>query len=276
MALSRFCPICGPKTSMCCMVFSVWGIIFLGILGIMFYTQSPLLFEDIHYEKKASDFSISEISDRYQSTAYNCCCCDFARCLLKEKNMKEEKIDIEKIIEILRLRINEENISTVCPLLVENLRQLQNVVGLDAEFASNFVGSDGLNLFLDLFKNICEMKSLLKDDCILLKRCFQSYVCKVVKSERVEDIFEDGCHLCIKLMTNCLIRSKQNCSWCTWIVDKVLSLPSSLIYLFSLFEADDDRIILLGRLNSEHNLHQLDQSNKKYLINFSSSMLSYQ
>ncbi|KRY40817.1 Ribonuclease kappa [Trichinella spiralis] len=44
----------------------------LGILGIMFYTQSPLLFEDIHYEKKASEFSISEISDRYQSTAYNC------------------------------------------------------------------------------------------------------------------------------------------------------------------------------------------------------------
>ncbi|KRZ24175.1 Zinc metalloproteinase nas-4 [Trichinella pseudospiralis] len=223
--------------------------------------------------------------------------------------MKEEKIDIEKIIEILRLRINEENISTVCPLLVENLRQLQNVVGLDAEFASNFVGSDGLNLFLDLFKNICEMKSLLKDDCILLKRCFQCMInlilrnkklgivfwkefrhyfsiclqsCESViaercsnavflciqESERVEDIFEDGCHLCIKLMTNCLIRSKQNCSWCTWIVDKVLSLPSSLIYLFSLFEADDDRIILLGRLNSEHNLHQLDQSNKKYLSEY--------
>ncbi|KRZ11556.1 Zinc metalloproteinase nas-4 [Trichinella zimbabwensis] len=224
--------------------------------------------------------------------------------------MKEEKIDTEKIIEILRLRINEENISTVCPLLVENLRQLQNVVGLDAEFASNFVDNDGLNLFLDLFKNICEMKSLLKDDYILLKRCFQCMInlilrdkklgvvfwkefrhyfsiclqsCESVviaercsnaiflciqESERVEDIFEDGCDSCIKLLTNCLIRSKQNCCWCTWIVDKVLTLPSSLIYLFSLFEAVDDRVILLGQLNSEDNLHHLDQSNKKYLSEF--------
>ncbi|KRZ79562.1 Zinc metalloproteinase nas-4 [Trichinella papuae] len=224
--------------------------------------------------------------------------------------MKEEKIDTEKIIEILRLRINEENISTICPLLVENLRQLQNIVGLDAEFASNFVGNDGLNLFLDLFKNICEMKSLLNDDYILLKRCFQCMInlilrnkklgvvfwkefrhyfsiclqsCESVviaercsnavflciqESERVEDIFEDGCDSCIKLLTNCLIRSKQNCCWCTWIVDKVLTLPSSLIYLFSLFEAVDDRVILLGQLNSEDNLHHLDQSNKKYLSEF--------
>ncbi|KRY47046.1 Zinc metalloproteinase nas-4 [Trichinella britovi] len=223
--------------------------------------------------------------------------------------MKEEKIDTEEITEILRLRINEENISIICPLLVENLRQLQNVVGLDAEFASNFVGSDGLKLFLDLFKNICEMKSLLKDDCILLKRCFQCMInlilrdkklgvvfwkefrhyfsmclqtCESViaercsnaiflciqENERVEDIFENGCDSCIKLLTSCLIRAKKSCRWCTWIVDTVLTLPSSLIYLFSQFEAVDDRIILLGRLNSEDNLHHLDQSNKKYLSEF--------
>ncbi|KAL1230132.1 Cytoplasmic tRNA 2-thiolation protein [Trichinella spiralis] len=223
--------------------------------------------------------------------------------------MKEEKIDTEKITEILRLRINEENISIICPLLVENLRRLQNVVGLDAEFASNFVGSDGLKLFLDLFKNICEMKSLLKDDCILLKRCFQCMINLILRdkklgvvfwkefrhyfsmclqtresviaercsnaiflciqeNERVEDIFENGCDSCIKLLTSCLIRTRQNCRWCTWIVDKVLTLPSSLIYLFSQFEAVDDRIILLGRLNSEDNSHHLDQSNKKYLSEF--------
>ncbi|CDW51882.1 hypothetical protein TTRE_0000014101 [Trichuris trichiura] len=72
MALPRICPICGPKCSLCCMVFGAWGTIFLAILGIMFYTQSVLLFEDIHYEKEASEFSTSEISERYRSTAFNC------------------------------------------------------------------------------------------------------------------------------------------------------------------------------------------------------------
>uniref|UniRef100_A0A5S6Q6P1 Uncharacterized protein n=1 Tax=Trichuris muris TaxID=70415 RepID=A0A5S6Q6P1_TRIMR len=68
MALPRICPICGPKCSMCCMVFGAWGTIFLAILGIMFYTQSVLLFEDIHYEKEASEFSASEISERPNGT----------------------------------------------------------------------------------------------------------------------------------------------------------------------------------------------------------------
>ncbi|KRX13477.1 Zinc metalloproteinase nas-4 [Trichinella nelsoni] len=195
MALSRFCPICGPKTSMCCMVFSVWGIIFLGILGIMFYTQSPLLFEDIHYEKKASEFSISEISDRYQSTAYNCW-------------IAAGGYVVTMIIAFWQTNWN--------------------------------------NRLLFMCLETCES--------VIAERCSNAIFLCIQENERVEDIFENGCNLCIKLLTSCLIRTKQNCRWCTWIVDKL--------------EAIDDRIILLGRLNSEDNLHHLDQSNKKYLSEF--------
>ncbi|KJE92665.1 hypothetical protein CAOG_03582 [Capsaspora owczarzaki ATCC 30864] len=37
---------CGPKCSSCCMVFSIWGILMLIVLGILFKVKTVSLFED--------------------------------------------------------------------------------------------------------------------------------------------------------------------------------------------------------------------------------------
>uniref|UniRef100_A0A7M5X4M1 Uncharacterized protein n=1 Tax=Clytia hemisphaerica TaxID=252671 RepID=A0A7M5X4M1_9CNID len=40
-------PCCGPKLSNCCFVLSIWGMIMLAIMGILFRVQSVALIEDI-------------------------------------------------------------------------------------------------------------------------------------------------------------------------------------------------------------------------------------
>ncbi|KAG7175519.1 ribonuclease kappa-B-like [Homarus americanus] len=39
--------ICGPKCSLCCTLISAWGIVQLGIMGILFWVRSPAFIEDL-------------------------------------------------------------------------------------------------------------------------------------------------------------------------------------------------------------------------------------
>ncbi|KAK6036045.1 hypothetical protein COOONC_26450 [Cooperia oncophora] len=45
----------GPKMSAFCMVMSVWGVIFLGLLGVFFYVQAVTLFPDLHFSEETKD-----------------------------------------------------------------------------------------------------------------------------------------------------------------------------------------------------------------------------
>lgn len=36
------------------MVMSVWGVVFLGLLGVFFYVQSVTLFPDLHFPEEES------------------------------------------------------------------------------------------------------------------------------------------------------------------------------------------------------------------------------
>jgi hypothetical protein len=42
-----FFSVCGPRGSLFCAVMSVWGVLFLGCLGIAMKLQAVALFEDI-------------------------------------------------------------------------------------------------------------------------------------------------------------------------------------------------------------------------------------
>uniref|UniRef100_A0A8R1HR77 Uncharacterized protein n=1 Tax=Caenorhabditis japonica TaxID=281687 RepID=A0A8R1HR77_CAEJA len=49
--MGKICPLMGPKMSAFCMVMSVWGVIFLGLLGVFFYIQAVTLFPDLHFSE---------------------------------------------------------------------------------------------------------------------------------------------------------------------------------------------------------------------------------
>ncbi|VDP47621.1 unnamed protein product [Soboliphyme baturini] len=72
MSLSRICPLCGPKCSICCMVISAWGVVFMAVLGIAFYTQTALLYQDLHIQATVADFNLADVAERYRSSAFNC------------------------------------------------------------------------------------------------------------------------------------------------------------------------------------------------------------
>uniref|UniRef100_A0A914VH84 Ribonuclease kappa n=1 Tax=Plectus sambesii TaxID=2011161 RepID=A0A914VH84_9BILA len=77
MPLSSFrpgCPLCGPKLSAFCMLISVWGVIFLGILGLFFYLNATTLFPDILLPEKEAHtkFERGEIVARFTEKATQC------------------------------------------------------------------------------------------------------------------------------------------------------------------------------------------------------------
>ncbi|WKY03286.1 hypothetical protein Q1695_004771 [Nippostrongylus brasiliensis] len=69
---------CGPKCMAFMMLMSIWGIIFLSILGGLYYNQSVGLFEDLPDEDKKAcnvadwDCRKKEFVKLYQQNAYNC------------------------------------------------------------------------------------------------------------------------------------------------------------------------------------------------------------
>ncbi|KAK5968025.1 Phthiotriol/phenolphthiotriol dimycocerosates methyltransferase [Trichostrongylus colubriformis] len=53
--MRKLCPLMGPKMSAFCMVMSVWGVIFLGLLGVFFYIQAVTLFPDLHFAEESKE-----------------------------------------------------------------------------------------------------------------------------------------------------------------------------------------------------------------------------
>ncbi|VDK19583.1 unnamed protein product [Anisakis simplex] len=57
---------------------SVWGVIFLGILGVFFYIQAVSLFPDLHFAEEASEAGVvppltnAMIEDKYSEKATQC------------------------------------------------------------------------------------------------------------------------------------------------------------------------------------------------------------
>ncbi|CAI5448797.1 unnamed protein product [Caenorhabditis angaria] len=71
--MGKLCPLLGPKMSAFCMVMSVWGVIFLGILGVFFYIQAVTLFPDLHFSESHEHIpSAAEIEDKYHEKANQC------------------------------------------------------------------------------------------------------------------------------------------------------------------------------------------------------------
>ncbi|CAD5220758.1 unnamed protein product [Bursaphelenchus okinawaensis] len=66
--MGKVCPICGPKLSAFCMIMSVWGVIFLGLLGLFFYMNAVTLFPDLTVEK----LSVKDVEDKYSEKAMQC------------------------------------------------------------------------------------------------------------------------------------------------------------------------------------------------------------
>lgn len=60
--------VCGPKCSICCALLSVWGIVMLGIMGILFYVGSPILAEDV----TANWDDDEQVVQAYKTVGVNC------------------------------------------------------------------------------------------------------------------------------------------------------------------------------------------------------------
>ncbi|VDL72100.1 unnamed protein product [Nippostrongylus brasiliensis] len=75
--MRKVCPLLGPKASAFCMVMSVWGIIFLGLLGVFFYLQAVTLFPDLHFSEESKEGghaapTIEDIETKYSEKATQC------------------------------------------------------------------------------------------------------------------------------------------------------------------------------------------------------------
>lgn len=71
--MKKLCPVCGPKLSAFCMIISVWGVIFLGLLGVFFYLQAVTLFPDLHFEEEDNIFTNPNlVSEKYEEKARQC------------------------------------------------------------------------------------------------------------------------------------------------------------------------------------------------------------
>nr|BAN20437.1 ribonuclease, putative [Riptortus pedestris] len=66
--------ICGPKCSLCGIVFSIWGIIQLGLMGVFYYIHSVALLEDLQIAEEYPDAQsfYNAAYEGYSVNAYNC------------------------------------------------------------------------------------------------------------------------------------------------------------------------------------------------------------
>ncbi|PIO60635.1 hypothetical protein TELCIR_17865 [Teladorsagia circumcincta] len=75
--MRKLCPLMGPKMSAFCMVMSVWGVIFLGLLGVFFYVQAVTLFPDLHFAEESKEGghampTVEDIESKYSEKAMQC------------------------------------------------------------------------------------------------------------------------------------------------------------------------------------------------------------
>jgi len=67
--------ICGPKLSLCGLLLSIWGVIQLGIMAILFHFKSVAFIEDVKVnetEGMTPDQFSQELDQSYANTARNC------------------------------------------------------------------------------------------------------------------------------------------------------------------------------------------------------------
>jgi len=72
--------LCGPKLSLCCLLLSMWGIIQLSIMGILFYSRSVALVEDLPLKEEGGEDGgykninefFQDVDRGYSQNAYNC------------------------------------------------------------------------------------------------------------------------------------------------------------------------------------------------------------
>lgn len=66
--------LCGPNLSSFGLCLSVWGIIQLGITGVLFHTRSVALIHDVllNKEYQTSNQLINDINIKYDASALNC------------------------------------------------------------------------------------------------------------------------------------------------------------------------------------------------------------
>ncbi|GMS99055.1 hypothetical protein PENTCL1PPCAC_21230, partial [Pristionchus entomophagus] len=70
--MAKLCPICGPKMSAFCMVMSVWGVVFLGLLGVFFYLQAVTLFPDLHFKDEMDALNNEAVEGAFGEKATQC------------------------------------------------------------------------------------------------------------------------------------------------------------------------------------------------------------
>jgi len=67
--------ICGPKLSLCGLLLSIWGVIQLGIMSVLFYFRSVAFVEDVSFEEKegmTGQQLFEEMDKSYGDVAKNC------------------------------------------------------------------------------------------------------------------------------------------------------------------------------------------------------------
>jgi ribonuclease kappa len=69
--MAKFWPVCGPVLSTFCMIISVWGVVFLALLGLFFNLQAVTLFPDLHFEEHEK-YSVELVEDKYSKKATQC------------------------------------------------------------------------------------------------------------------------------------------------------------------------------------------------------------
>uniref|UniRef100_A0A914Q1S7 Ribonuclease kappa n=2 Tax=Panagrolaimus TaxID=55784 RepID=A0A914Q1S7_9BILA len=69
--MAKLCPVCGPVLSTFCMIISVWGVVFLALLGLFFNLQAVTLFPDLHFEEH-EEYRTELVEEKYSLKAQQC------------------------------------------------------------------------------------------------------------------------------------------------------------------------------------------------------------
>ncbi|XP_018325196.1 ribonuclease kappa-B [Agrilus planipennis] len=69
-------PVCGPKLSLCGILLSIWGIVQLGIMGVLYHFHAVAFAEDLPGDHEAEVTNLeefySEVEKGYTQNAQNC------------------------------------------------------------------------------------------------------------------------------------------------------------------------------------------------------------
>ncbi|KAK7073097.1 hypothetical protein SK128_017655 [Halocaridina rubra] len=65
---------CGYKFSLCLFIISIWGLIQLLLMGVLFYCETPAFLEDLPVEETYAsvDDYLAEVHRGFRTNAFNC------------------------------------------------------------------------------------------------------------------------------------------------------------------------------------------------------------